>query len=92
MVYEVVLEDSVVQVTVEIANDGAYALFIEHGSDEVIAVVTSSSGDVLTAGATEGGDDHDDHDDHEDEEDSSPATAAQWGEAIGASVIVSLCR
>ncbi|CAN0339026.1 unnamed protein product, partial [Ascophyllum nodosum] len=77
-VYEVALEDSLAQVLVIIDTERAYALFVEHGSDE------------------EG--DHEDHDedhhvDHgnEDEEGVSPATAAQWGNAIVASLVISLC-
>ena len=101
-VYEIVLDEPLVQVPVEIATDGAYALLIEHGSGEVSVVVTSPSGVVLTAGAAEGVEEHEDHDDHddehtdhdedEDEGDSSGATAAQWGNAISATVVVSLCR
>ena len=113
-VYEVALEEPLIQVPVNIISEDAYALFVEHGSDEVSVVVTSPMGIVLTAGAEEGGhdeeehdheeeeggheddEDHEDHEDHEgeeeDEDDSSPATATQWGYAIAASVVVSLCR
>ena len=107
--YEVALEDSLAQVLVIIDTERAYALFVEHGSDEVSVFVTSPSGVVVTAGAVEGGEeedhdheeegDHEDHDedhhvDHgnEDEEGVSPATAAQWGNAIVASLVISLCR
>ena len=102
--YEVALEDSVAQVLVTVDTERAYALFVEHESDEVSVVVTSPSGVVLTAGAVEGGEeeghdheeegDHEDHVDHgnEDGEEVSPATAAQWGNAIAASLVISLCR
>lgn len=84
-VYEVDLEDPLVQVPVEITTAGAYALFVEHGSGEVSVVVTSPLGVVLTAGASEGVDE-------EEDDESSGATSSQWGSAIVASVIVSLCR
>ncbi|CAN0447449.1 unnamed protein product [Ascophyllum nodosum] len=106
-VYEAALEDSLAQGLVTIDTERPYALFVEHESDEVFVVVTSPSGVVLTAGAVEGGEeedhdheeegDHEDHDkdhvDHsnEDEEGVSPATAAQWGNAIAASLVISLC-
>ena len=107
-VYEAALEDSLAQGLVTIDTERPYALFVEHESDEVFVVLTSPSGVVLTAGAVEGGEeedhdheeegDHEDHDkdhvDHsnEDEEGVSPATAAQWGNAIAASLVISLCR
>lgn len=85
-VYEVILEDPLVQIPVEITTAGAYALFVEHGSGEVSVVVTSPLGVVLSAGASEG------EVEEEEDDESSGATSTQWGSAIAASVIVSLCR
>ena len=86
--YEVSLGDPLVQVLLNITYDGSYALLVEHGSNEVSVVVTSARGVVLTAGAEEGVEE----DDEEEEDESSPATGSQWGNAIVASFIVSICR
>ena len=96
-VYEVALKDRLAQVLVTVDTERAYALLVEHGSDEVSVFVTSPSGRVVTAGAVKDGEEED-HEDHvengnEDEEEVSPATAAQWGNAIAASLAISLvCR
>ena len=104
-VYKIVLEEPLVLVPLDVTVEGAYALFFKHDLGEVPVVVTSPSGIVLTASVLQGGDeevngDHDheaeDHEDHsgedEGDDESSSATAAQWANAVVASVIVSLCR
>lgn len=83
--YEAALEDPLIQVLLNIETAGAYALLVEHGSDEMLVVVTSPIGAVLEAGAEEGVDEEDDDDD-------SAATGEQWVNALVASVVVSLCR
>ena len=86
--YAVSLEEPRVQVLLNITSKGSYALLVEHGSEEVSVVVTSAKGVVLTAVAEEGVEE----DEEEEEDKSSPATGRQWGTAILASVIVSICR
>ena len=86
-VYRVSLEEPLVQVLLNITYDGSYALLVEHGSEEVSVVVTSARGVVLTAGVEEGVEEDD-----AEENESSPATGSQWGNAIVASFIVSICR
>ena len=90
-VYSIALEEPLVQALVNINDDGAYALLVDHASDEVSVVATSSAGVVLTAGMEEGVEEDGDHDDGE-EDKSSPATAQQWINAVGASLVVSFCR
>ncbi|CBN78257.1 conserved unknown protein [Ectocarpus siliculosus] len=75
-------------IPVDVVDTGAYALLFEHGSDEVGTALVSESGDVLV-GTSEEGDEEEEEE--EEEEDSESATAAQWGNAILATVIVSLC-
>ena len=90
-VYSIALEEPLVQALVNINDDGAYALLVDHASDEVSVVATSSTGVVLTAGTVEGVEEDGDHDDGE-EDKSSSATAQQWINAIVASLVVSFCR
>lgn len=90
VVYVAALEDPLIQIQLTIETVGAYALLVEHGSDEMLVVVTSSIGAVLEAGAEEGVDEDDEEDD--DDDDSSAATGEQWMNALVASVVVSLCR
>lgn len=85
-VYEVALEDPLIQVLLTIETVGAYAVLVEHGSEEMLVVVTSPTGAVLEAGAEEG------KDEEEDEDDTSVATGQQWVNALVASIVVSLCR
>ncbi|CAN0132293.1 unnamed protein product, partial [Ectocarpus sp. 13 AM-2016] len=95
VVYEVTLEDPLLLVTVEITAAGAYAVFLEHGSDEVGTALVSPSGDVLVAGAEEGGDEDEDEEEEEEEEEeedeTGTATAGKWGNALVASLVVSAC-
>ena len=85
--YGVSLEEPLVQVLLNITYDGSYALLVEHGSEEVSEVVTSARDVVLTAGVEQGVEEDD-----EEEDESSPATGSQWGNAIVAFFIVSICR
>ncbi|CAN0433101.1 unnamed protein product, partial [Laminaria digitata] len=76
-VYQIALEDPLLLVLVELSDAGAFALFLEHDTDE---------------------EDHHDEDEHEEEhedededEDTSPATGAQWANALVAATVVSVC-
>lgn len=86
-VYQVVLEDPLVAVRIVIAESGAYALFLEHGTDEIPVELISAAGEVLVPGAEEVGEEED-----EDDEETSSATGKQWANALIASFAVSLCR
>ncbi|CAN0399296.1 unnamed protein product [Pylaiella littoralis] len=85
VVYQIALEDQVVVVPVEVVAAGAYAVFLEHGADEVATALVSPSGVVLVAAAEEGGEGE------EGEEETASATASQWANALLASLIVSAC-
>lgn len=94
VVYQIALEDPLVVINVDITEAGAYALFLEHGADEVPVAFVSASGTVLVAGAEEGGD-ADEEAEEEEEEDSDEDDAAsgtQWANALIASLVVSACR
>lgn len=85
MVYQVALEDPLVLVQVEVTIAGAYAVFLEHGAEEVGTVLASPSGVVLVAAAEEGGDENED-------EESGSASGTQWVNGLAASFVVSACR
>ncbi|CAN0399444.1 unnamed protein product [Pylaiella littoralis] len=87
VVYQIALEDQVVVVPVEVVAAGAYAVFLEHGADEVATALVSPSGVVLVAAAEEGGEEEEE----EGEEETASATASQWANALLASLIVSAC-
>lgn len=86
-VYQVTLEDPLVAVRVVIAESGAYALFLEHGTDEIPVELISAAGEVLVPGAEEVGEEEE-----EEEEETSPATGKQWANALVASFVISMCR
>lgn len=86
VVYQAALDGYLVIIPVEVADVGAYAVFVEHGTEEVTVALVSAAGAVLVAGAEERIDE-----DHEDETD-GPATARQWANALVASFITSVCR
>lgn len=88
-VYQIALDGTFVLVPVEVADPGAYALFVEHGTGEVETGLASPSGIVLTAAASEGGEDEE-----EEEEEGSfgSATGSIWANAIAASFAVSAAR
>ncbi|CAM9246506.1 unnamed protein product [Ectocarpus sp. 12 AP-2014] len=85
VVYQVALEDPLVLVQVEVTIAGAYAVFLEHGAEEVGTVLASPSGVVLVAAAEEGGDENGD------EEESGSASGTQWVNGLVASFVVSAC-
>ncbi|CAM9503065.1 unnamed protein product, partial [Ectocarpus fasciculatus] len=83
VVYQVALEDPLVLVQVEVTTAGSYAVFLEHGAEEVGTVFTSPSGVVLVAVAEDVWD--------EDEEESGSASGTQWVNGLVASFVVSAC-
>ncbi|CAN0435516.1 unnamed protein product, partial [Laminaria digitata] len=62
---------------------GAYTLLVSHGVDEVPQAVVSPSGEALVPVATESVDEHGDE--------NESVTGRQWGEALTASFLVSMC-
>ncbi|CAN0484290.1 unnamed protein product [Ectocarpus sp. 12 AP-2014] len=89
VVYLTTLTDPLMMVPVDVVDAGAYALLFEHSSDEVGTALVSESGDVLVGTSEEV--DEEEEEEEEEEDDSEPATASQWGNAILATVLVSLC-
>lgn len=105
VVYQAHLESVPTVVSINIVDEGAYALLFEKGDEEAMFVLSSSDGSDIEAAAESHGeehgedehghdehDDHDDHEDHEDEEEEYEVTSTIWGYAIAASIVVSLCR
>lgn len=87
VVYQITLQDPLVMVPVEVTDAGAYAVFLEHGHDEVSTALASPSGVVLVAAVEEEAEEEEGE-----EEDFGSATASKWANAIVASLIVSACR
>lgn len=87
-------------INVVIVESGAYALFFEHGAEEIIPALTSASGVVIAAGAEEGeeeitGEHEGVYEEEEVDEEGGnrePATGKQWANALMASLVISLCR
>ncbi|CAM9236189.1 unnamed protein product [Ectocarpus sp. 12 AP-2014] len=75
VVYQVTLEDPLVLVPVEVTAAGAYAVFLEHGSDE-------EGGDE---------DEEEEEEEEEEEDETGTATAGKWVNALVASLVVSAC-
>lgn len=51
VVYQVMLESPLTVVKANVTQSGAYALFLEHGGDEIPVTLISASGEVLVTGA-----------------------------------------
>lgn len=81
------------KMSIEISEGGAYAIFLEHGEEELTFELTSADGEVIEAVLTESAEEHAEDDDHDhDDEESTVATGTQWANAIGASLVISVCR
>lgn len=85
VVYQVVLDESILVFPVEIPEEGAYALLLEHTGAEVDTAIVSPSRVVMTAAFTEGMED--DHDDHDDEEEDNTVSGSRWAQALVATTI-----
>lgn len=94
VVYQIALQDPLVVVNVDVtaATAGANAFFLEHGAAEITTALANPAGAVLAAGAQEGAVAEDADGEEEEEDESRTATGSQWGNALAASFIVSLCR
>lgn len=68
---------------VPVSKSGAYALFLQHGSEEYSIALTDASGATIDAAAEE---------ELGMEEGTDSATAAQWANALLASFVISACR
>lgn len=87
------LESVPAEVSIDVSDDGAYALLFEKGEEEMTFEVLSSDGYAVVAAAESHADeDEHDHDEDEDEDEELNATDATWGNAIAASLVVSACR
>lgn len=84
VVYQITLEDPIVVVDLNVASDGAYAVLLEHNTEELLTSVVSDGNVVLAASFEEGEEDED--------EEVENASASVWIQGIVASVVVSLCR
>lgn len=89
VVYDVDLSWSPAQFDVEIAAGGPYAVFVEHGPSELTTSVATAAGDAVEPVLEE---EVDNHDDEISDDGGKGATSRQWGNAIAASFLVSLCR
>ena len=59
---------------------------MSHGVDEVPQALVAPSGETLSPAATE------EHGEEDEGDDDDKVTARQWGEALAASLLVSMCR
>lgn len=88
VVYQTVLDESIVVLPAEITDAGAYALLLEHGGDEVNTALVSPSGTAVTAAAEEGAEEEEE----EEEESGNTVSASQWVQAIVATCIACFSR
>lgn len=92
VVYQIALEEPLVLVPVNVTAAGAYAVFKEHGGDEVTTALVSPTDVVLTAAVEEGGEEEEAMEEEEEEDVKLTASGSQWGYALLASILVSACR
>lgn len=87
VVYQTILDQSIVVVPAEITDAGAYALLLEHGGDEVDTALVSPSGTVVTAAVEEGAEEEE-----EEEESGNTVSGSKWAQAIVATCIACFTR
>lgn len=89
VVYQIILDASIVVVPAEVTDAGAYALLLEHGGEEVDTALVSPSGTMVTAAAEEGAEEEEEE---EMEESGSTLSGSKWAQAIVATSIACFTR
>lgn len=90
VVYQAILDESILVFPAEISDAGDYALLLEHSGAEVDTAIVSPSRTVVTAAVTEGMEDDEEEEDEEEED--NTVSGSRWAQALVATSITCFTR